>query len=150
MRTLLLERIKGMLKTFAWVTTLVTFGTSIFIFIFFGVDDSLSVRLLWEILSVSFLTSLGNFFYPFKEVSPRRIKMITFIQYLYINVVVLVCGYIFGWFDIHNVPMLLAMIFMIALIFFIVTRIIDCHNEKLAMSLNERLEKFNGDEEEEK
>lgn len=140
-------KIKEILNTFAYVTTGVVFATAIFISIFWKKTE-LSVSILWEILSVSLLCSLGNLFYYSKNMeymealTKQQLAFRTILHYLYINVVVIGSGFIFEWYYWYRADMMGAMI-VIILIIFVSIWFINLHRDKkLAMQLNEKLKEY--------
>ena len=79
------------------------------------------VEIFWQILAVSFLCSIANFFYPQQEASKKTMMLLRIGHYILTNVIVLGCGIWFGWFYADNLPMVLVMVFAIAVVFVVVS-----------------------------
>ena len=113
-------------------------------------DDLRAVRdgdvyngiLLWQILVVSFLCSVVTFFYPRREVGKKAMLSIYICHYVLTNAIVLGCGIWFEWFYIDNLPMVLAMLLAIAVIFALVSAVAWRRGKQQAELMNERLQKY--------
>lgn len=68
-------------------------------------------------------------------------------HYILTNVIVLGCGFWFEWFYADNLPMVLAMLFAIAVIFVIVSAAAWKKGRRQAALMNERLRLYQQDEE---
>lgn len=136
-----LKRIAGIFNTFVYVVTMVVFASAVCITVFWG--DS---TLLWEILFVSFLCSLGTLIYPEKPVSKKAIWLLRILHYVLVNVVVLGCGIWFEWFYADNLLMVLGMLLSIAVIFVLVSLIVWKRAAHTAELMNERLKTYQGEE----
>lgn len=143
----MLTKIKNIFYTFACVTTCVVFATAIFITLFWE-NASLGTEILWQILFVSFLCSLGQFFYPDKVTSKKLSACFFFLHYLTVNIIVLGCGIWFEWFYLENLTMVLGMLVLIALTFLLVTVIVWKRTAYMAEIMNERLKEYQMEEEE--
>lgn len=110
-----MRRLKDMFYVFVCVTTCVLFVTAVYVTIFFQ-KAVFGVEILWQILWVSFLCSIANIFYPQREVSKKTMMFLYIGHYILTNVIVLGCGFWFEWFYADNLPMVLAMLFAIAVI----------------------------------
>ncbi|MBD5478040.1 MAG: DUF3021 domain-containing protein [Lachnospiraceae bacterium] len=140
-----MKKIADMFNTFVYVVTAVVFGSAVYITIFWG-DSTLGVKLLWEILLVSFLCSLGTLIYPEKTVSKKVIWLLRTLHYVLVNVVVLGCGIWFEWFYADNLLMVLGMLFLIAVIFVTASFILWKRAAHTAELMNERLKTYRGEE----
>ena len=136
-----MKKLENLLFAFVCVTTCVVFGTAVSITIF-RPKATLGVEILWQILSVSFLTSLGVCFYPKEEVSSKYTLVCRILHYIYVNAVVLGCGIWFGWFYADNLAMVLVMLIFIALVFILVSAIIWNRAKRMAILMNERLKGY--------
>ncbi len=136
-----MKKLENLLFVFVRVTTCVFFGTAVYITIFWP-NATFGVEVLWQILSVSFLTSLGVCFYPKKEGSSKSISAYHILYYIYVNAVVLGCGIWFEWFYADNLPMVLGMLVFIALVFILVSIAIWNRAKKMAILMNERLKGY--------
>lgn len=141
----MLNKIKEMLYTFSYVMTGVIFATAIFITVFHP-ELHFSVTLLWQIIGTSAACVFGNLLYPKNVELPKKQLIIRIIlHYLYVNLVVFVCGYCFDWFNIENIKMVLAMALLIAVIFIIVSAVLWSGDKKTSELLNKRLKEYQGE-----
>lgn len=139
-----MKKLKDLLFIFVCVTTCVVFVTAVYITIFWT-GASLEVDILWEILMISFLTSLGVYFYPEKEVSSKAIIIGGILHYIYSNIVVLGSGIWFGWFYADNFAMVLGMVLAIAAVFLLVSAVEWNRTKRMAVLMNERLKGYQQD-----
>lgn len=142
----MLRRLRDMLFVYMCVTTCVLFVTALYITIFWP-QVTLGVEILWQILSVSFLCSVANSIYPQREVSKKTILFLYILRYVITNGIVLGCGIWFGWFYANDLPMVLAMLFSIAVIFVLVSVAAWRRGKQQAALMNERLQVYQQREE---
>lgn len=140
-----MKKLKDLFFIFVCVTTCVVFVAALYITIFWP-QTSLGVEILWQILTVSFLTSLGVCFYPEKEVSAKSTLVRYILHYIYSNAVVLGCGIWFGWFYADNLLMVLGMVLAVAFVFILVSIAGWNKGKKMAALMNEQLKEYQGDE----
>ena len=136
------KRIVELLLTFCMVTTGSVFVCAVYTKIFWPHDVYLNADVLWQLLALAFLCSLGNFIHPYREVSRRRELLNKGLHYLYINAVVLSCGYGFQWMDRGNVLMLAVMIFGILFVFVVVSFVIWRLHARESENLNRKLREY--------
>lgn len=136
-----MKKLKELVFVYACVTTCVVFVTALYITIFWP-HTTLGVELLWQILAVSLLTSLGFYIYPEQEVSAKATWLLCVLHYVEVNVVVLGCGSWFGWFRADDLPMVLGMVIIIAFVFVLVSKIMWNRKKKMAALMNERLREY--------
>lgn len=136
-----LKKLKRLFFCFACVTTFVVFVTAGYISVFWK-QAVLGVGLLWQILFVSFLCSLGVLIYPEREVRTRTIVLIAALHYAQVNAIVLGCGLWFEWFYADNVPMVLGMLLLIAVVFALVSAVMWTRDKRIARQMNERLKQY--------
>lgn len=142
--------IQNFLTIYMRVVTLVVFVSAVYIVIFWGRKAELDVTILWEILGVSFFTSLGSIFaFPVsdseKEISKKAMLIRNLFYFLFVNVVVLGCGFWFDWFYLSDWRMITGMegsilfvyFSVVAISYYMESRVADRMNRKL----KERLEK---------
>lgn len=137
----MLSRIKEMFHTFSYVVTGVLFACALFLTIF-NKEGVIPANLLWQILSVSFLCTIGNFIYPHREITKRQHTVCRLLHYLYTNAVVFGSARIFRWFDADSLKMNVAMVLLIMTVFYTVSYTIQRQNRKLSALLNEHLEQY--------
>ncbi|MCI8285590.1 MAG: DUF3021 domain-containing protein [Firmicutes bacterium] len=137
-----MKKLKEVMFVFTWVTTCVVFVTAVYITLFWP-HESLSVKILWQILIVSFACSAGICIYPkSQEVSKKTAMLLYFLQYIEVNVIVLGCGVWFRWFYIYDMPMVLGMIIAIAFVFLLVSVLVWRRDKRMAKLMNERLQEY--------
>lgn len=114
-----MARLKMFFEVFTTVTTCVVFGVAVYCGIFFpGIN--FGTEMMWQSLLVSLLTSAGAFMYT-DELSKKSTKIRCAIHYLMVNVIVVVCGIWFDWFNLDDLAQVLGMLVLIAIIFLIVS-----------------------------
>ena len=133
----MLHKLKMIFYTFVCVTTCVVFGTAVYIELFLA-NPVLDVDALWQILLVSLLCSLCTAVYQ-EEMSRKLQKILIF---LVINIIVLGCGVWFGWFRPENLPEVVGMLLIIALVFLIVSAVMWRMEKQMAVQMNERLREY--------
>lgn len=136
-----MNKLKNLLHTYVCVMSCVVLGTAVFITVFMA-DAALHVKLLWEMMLVSFLCSVGILIYPEKAVSRKRLMLITFLHYAEVNVVVLGLGFYFEWFSVKYLPHVIGMLILINAIFLLVSIVERKRAEKIARQLNRRLAEY--------
>lgn len=136
------KRMVELLLTFCMITTGSVFVCAVYNKIFWPYDSSLDEDILWQLLALAFLCSMGNFLHPYKEISRRRVMAEKILHYLYINAVVLGCGYGFGWIDKDNVSMLLVMLLGILLVFVVVSFVVWRLHARESENLNWKLREY--------
>ena len=136
-----MKKLREVLRCFAYVTSCVILATAIYIGIFYRESVGKYV-ILWQILLVSFLCSLGTLFYPDRAMSKREAIFRILLHYVEVNAVVLGCGVWFGWFNIRNPWMLMGMLILIAIIFIVISWLLWKRESRLAALLNARLEEY--------
>ena len=135
-----MERIKNVWNTFISVTTLVVFVSAVYISIFWK-GAVLGVEILWQILGTSFICSLAMLLVNPQGASTRKKELlITILYYLYVNAVVLTAGFLFEWFYPGNLPMVLGMVVLIAVVFVCLRVLFYEHDNALEARMMERLE----------
>ena len=136
-----MKKIKDIFYTFVCVTTCVVFATALYTSIFWpGV--ALDSSILWKILMVSFLCSLGILVYPEREVGKHLMLCIILLHYVWVNIVVLGCGLWFEWFLSDNLWQVLGMVLLIAVIFAIVSLVCWKRGKQMAALMNTKLKEY--------
>ncbi len=135
-----MARIKVFLDVFTKVTTCILLGAAAYCSFFFY-DGMFSRHLLWELLLVSFLTSLGVLFYT-DDLNKKSMRLVCILHYLFNNVVVVGCGLWFGWIDAKNPLQIIGMVVLVAVIFSVVSVLSWKKAASEAEQMNERLVKY--------
>ncbi|MBQ7942517.1 MAG: DUF3021 family protein [Lachnospiraceae bacterium] len=115
------------------------------LYITFLVCDGIQfgVEILWQILLVSFVCSLSELFFGMpegKEYSKRQWIVRWVLCYIYVNVVVLGCGFYFGWYLPDSMPMVVGMLLCIAAVYSFVYGVIYFMDVKTAEQMNQKLQ----------
>lgn len=137
------DRISNMISLFFKVVTLVCVASALYVSFFCGWNTEVNIAILWQILFVSALCSfVSNLFHTShgKELSKEQMRIRTLLSFLYVNCVVLGCGFYFRWFYISEWGMVLGMEIMIIIVFMIVSAITHQADSKMADKLNSRLQ----------
>lgn len=142
MREKIKKRMAELLLTFCMVTTGSVLVCAVYNKIFWPKEVYLDGDILWQLLALAFLCSMGNFIHPYEEISRRRVLLDKLLHYLYINIVVLCCGYGFGWIDQDNIPMLMVMLLGILLVFAVVSFVIWRLHARESENLNRKLREY--------
>lgn len=137
-----MKRLGFMMDLFEKIAVGVTLVTAIYIPVFYGWDTQVHFGILWQILGLSVVCTLGSVILPMedgKEVSKISMLVRTVLYYLYISVVVLGLGFLFDWFTFRNVPQVLGMLIAIAAVFLAVYFFSYCAQCREAKRMNEKL-----------
>lgn len=142
-----LGKIKSILNTFSFIATGILISSAIYIKLFWPTAQ-LTVDILWQILSVALLCSLGNILYfdNHNELDEKGLKkrfvILTIIHYLYNNCIVISLGLIYKWFYINRIDMVMAIVFMIFITYIIIWFINFLRDKELAEQINEKLKEY--------
>ncbi len=126
---------------FSSIVTGITCVATVFILIFWGTDVDLGVEILWQILFVSALCSLGSLvLYNEKtEFSKKQMLFRLCLLFAFVDIVVLGFGCHFQWFSFSSWKMVVGMELCIIAVF-AGTIIISClAAQKEADTMNEKL-----------
>lgn len=139
-----MQRLKNVLNTYVYVTTLVVLASAVYISLFWK-EAELDVGILWQILGTSLVCSLGMLVInPEKVYTRRRLLVINTIYYVYVNVAVLTAGFLFEWFYPKQSPMVAGMVVLIALVFAAVRLLIYFEERKTADQIMQKLHEKSG------
>ena len=135
-----MTRLKVFFDVFTKVTTCVVFGVAIYCLIFFP-EVNFNADIMWQILLVSLLTSAGTLMYT-DEINKNSMKVRCVIHYFLVNVIVVGCGIWFEWFYLDNLPQVIGMLILIAIIFLIVSVVSWKKVMREAELMNQRLVEY--------
>ncbi|POP31483.1 DUF3021 domain-containing protein [Lactonifactor longoviformis] len=144
----MIKRMQDMLAMFFRITTGIVFVTAVYIGIFWGSGSEIGVNILWQILMVSALCTLGSLLLPCgaeKEVSKRGMLVRMILYFIYVNAVVLGCGLWFAWFSPSKPHMLAGMEVCIIGVFAIVTSVSYFSAYRMAEQMNRKLRERKGE-----
>lgn len=146
----MLGRLESIVTLFTRITTGILFVAAVYIHIFWGSDTSLEVGLLWQILIVGAICSVGSFLLPFEKMEKggmsKGIVLRTILYYLYINITVLGCAFYFGWCDLDDWKMVLGMVAAIAFVFVVVSAVSYWIEYQTAEKMNAKLRERENEE----
>lgn len=136
-----MQELKVISRTFLYVLAGSILSTAIFITIFYpGV--TFEVSLLWQVIAMAVLTSLGSaLFFSKKEISKNQMKFRKIIHYIYINIIVVGTAILCDWVHISQMIQVVVFLFEVSLVYFAVCAIMFAKEEKAAECMNERLRK---------
>lgn len=128
-------------NVFSWIVTGVTCVTAIYIMVFWGAHTSIGVELLWQILSVSAVCSLGSLvLYNEKtEFSKKEMLVRCCFLFIYVDIIVLACGFLFHWFYFSNWKMVTGMELCIIAVFAVTIGLSSFTGQKEADAMNKKL-----------
>lgn len=138
----MLKRLEMMASLFVKITTGILFVTAVYISVFYGWNQELQVEILWQILVLAAICTLGSVLLPVeeeKEVSKKSMLIRVILYFVYINIVVLFFGNIFEWFVFDNRKQFLGMIAAIAFVFLVVMVFSYWMEYKEAERINQKL-----------
>lgn len=131
-----------MLQHYMIITFAVLVVTATYISVFFDGGYRYGVELLWQILLVSFVCSLSELFFGMpegKEFTKKQWIVRWVMCYIYVNIVVLGCGFHFGWFAPESIPMVIGMLVCIAAVYLFVYVMVYFKDVKMADQMNQKL-----------
>ena len=134
-----MESAKKVIQTFFYVLSGSIMSTAFFMTIFLK-DLYFNVEVIWQVIVMAAITSLGTLIYHSKgEISKKRMRLRHIVHYTYINVVVLGCAVIWKWVNIYRITQIITMVLLVAGVYFSVTTAMFRHEKKLAENINQRL-----------
>lgn len=135
-------KLKTFFDVFTTVTTCVVFGVGVYCGVFFP-RIQFGMEMMWQILLVSLLTSVGTLMYT-DELSKKITKIQCVLHYLLVNIIVVVCGIRFDWFNTDDLAQIIGMLILIAVIFLAVSIVSWKKVMKEADLMNKRLAEYQG------
>lgn len=128
-------------NAYSWIVTGVTCATAIYIMVFWGSDANLGVEILWQILLVSAVCSLGSLIlYNEKtEFSKKEMLIRCCVLFAYVDIIVLTCGFHFHWFYFSNWKMVAGMELCIIAVFAGTIALSSLAAQKEADTMNKKL-----------
>ena len=142
------EKLKNLIDIFGKITAGVLLAAALFITIFWGTAEKISVMILWQILIVSAVCSIPVLLFPAdtgKELSKKGMFVRQFIYFLFVNVAVLGLGRLFDWFEFQNLSMVVVMEALIIAVYAFVNVVSYLNDRAVAQNMNERLRRMRGE-----
>lgn len=116
----MLKRLEAMASLFVRITAGILFVSATYISVFYGWKEALYVKILWQILALALVCTLGSLVLPVddeREISRKSMLIRMVLYYIYVNIVVLFSGFFFGWFSFGNLKQVLGMVAAIAFVY---------------------------------
>ncbi len=138
----IVKHVKQYFTAFPLIMTCISLGAASYICLFWDTDTSSGAALIWQLALCSFLcafTSLCGCTRDGRELSKRALLLRMVLCFVYVNVVVMGCGFAFGWFRAEDWRMLLGMELTICAVFVAVTAALYCRAKREAARVNEKL-----------
>jgi hypothetical protein len=132
---------KSWFQLFTTICACVMLAAAIYLKLFWPGVEIDGGNLLLQILITSAICSFGVFIYPENDTPKKKYIILSILNYIYTNVVVLGTGLLWKWFLIQNLNMVLGMVVAIALVYFSINIIIYQIELKEAKKMNKILEK---------
>lgn len=136
-----MNKLKTLLHTYLCVMSCVVLATALFITVFMP-QTELGVELLWQMMLVSFLCSVGSLMYPGRAISGKKTAVLILLHYLQVNAVVLGFGFYFQWFSVQHLPQVAGMLILINVIFLIISLVEWKRGKETAERMNRRLAEY--------
>ena len=134
-----MENAKKVIQTFFYVLSGSIISTAIFMTIFLK-DLYFNVEVIWQVIVMSLITSLGTLIYHSKrEISKKQMRLRVIIHYAYINIIVLGCAVMWQWVNINRISQIITMVLLIAGVYFSVTTTMFSNEKRIAEKINQRL-----------
>ena len=137
------KRLEAMVSLYVKIATGILFVTAVYISVFYGWKEELQVKILWQILGLAGICTLGSLILPVdggEEVSKKSMLARIVGYYVYVNVIVLLCGFLFGWFSFRNWKQVLGMVMAIAFVYLAVGVLSSWLEYREAERMNRKLE----------
>ena len=136
------------MKYFFMITVLILIASSVYVSVFYGVDAAIQVVFIWQIMLAAFLSSLSRLLFYTRHnrtMGKAEYRVRWFLCYGYVNAVNLGLGFLFGWFDISNLPMVVGMLLCILLVFLVVAVIVYLVDSGTTKEINQKLQERNAE-----
>ncbi len=134
-----MESVKKVIQTYFYVLSGSIISTAIFMTIFLP-DLYFNVEVIWQVIVVAAITSLGTLIYRTKrEISKNQMRIRHIIHFTYINIVVLGCAIILKWININRLSQFITLVLLVAGVYFSVTAAMFSNEKRIAESINQRL-----------
>ena len=134
-----MEKLKILVDIFAKIAVCVLFASAIYISSFWGLEATISVQILWQIIIVSAMPIL---MYPVngeKELSKKGMIVRQIIYFAFVNCAVLGFGRAFGWFYFKNPDMVAFMEILIVAVYAVMNLAAYMKDRRVADDMNRNL-----------
>ncbi len=142
-----MDILKGIGRVFIFVVAGITICTAIFLTIF-NRGAVLSYYLLWQIISLAAICSMGNLIYYSKhDLNRKKLKVREVCHFLYINTVVFTSAYLYHWIQPGFFLEWILMFALIVMVYGIVSYVVFRHELQVAEKINRKLKSVQKQEE---
>lgn len=136
-----MQRIKNLASLFPNITTGILISAAIFISVS-KESQVITTNILWQLIICSFLCTMGSVIYPAKELPKKQTALLSVINYIYVNMIVIGCGIVFEWFDLEDWGKIMILSLLVAIVFIVVWCISVFKGQRLANEMNKRLAEY--------
>lgn len=136
-------KIKSFFSLFSRITTGILIFASVYLYIFWGAGEVLSVIVIWELIFNAFICSIGSMLIYSrdndKEPSKNMLLAKQIICFVYNNAATLVCGFVFGWFRQGDWKMIVGLEICVIVVYTVVDILTYVASSNDAAKMNDRL-----------
>lgn len=134
--------LKAMLIEFFIILSGTTIGAAIFCTVFYP-DAPLGASLLWQLITLSFLTALPLLlFYSKNEFSKKQMRVRQAVHLILVVGLIIFLAYTWKWIEFGSYVELLAFVALVLLSYTGIALFMYQRDKKLAKALNEKLREF--------
>jgi hypothetical protein len=136
-----MHKFRSLFDLWMKISVLVFFFSGIYIAVFFGTDTRIPLSYIFSVFATSALCALGTLILPDAKLhlSRKENNLRILLHFLYLNLVIFGCGYFLGWYDIHNIAMVLTMELIIIAVYISVLLLNYQNDARTADELNQKL-----------
>lgn len=137
------SNISFLIDMFSKLSTAIFLFSSIYIYIFSGLERIMSVTYIWGVLAQAFLLTVA--YIPFrteKEMSKRRLLISNICYFIFADLVVLGFGLLFKWFTLDHPITIIAMELTFVVVFIVVYLVMYLTAKSTVSKMNEQLKKL--------
>ena len=135
--------LKQVFTVFPVLMSCISIAAAAYIELFWESDTSSGAELIWQLALCSFLCAFSALLSNNKEgrePSKRGLLVRTALAFVYVNAVVMTCGFVFDWFHVEDWRMLLGMELTIIAVFAAICVMLYRRAKKDAARVNEKLQ----------
>ena len=138
----MIKRLKEMLLDFLMITAGTTLSATVFCTIF-SQDFTFGIELLWQIVALSFFCTLPIIIFHSKKELTKTQMLIRQIVHLCVLLTVLIFfAYYWEWIDTGSIVQPIVFVALVAVVYITVTYFAYQCDKKVAILLNDRLERY--------
>lgn len=138
----MINGLKNMLLDFLLITAGTTLSATVFCTIF-SQDMTFGIELLWQLAALSFFSTLPILiFHSKKELTKTQMLTRQIIHLCVLLTILIFFAYYWEWIDAGSIIQPIVFVALVAVVYITVTYFAYQRDKKVAILLNERLEKF--------